>query len=75
MEFTNIFHTMCTNLGIKYSEGHLVLKYHGFLHKYIETKMNFLDISSLGVVDRYVVKIKQKLTLRSKREFGSMNAS
>jgi hypothetical protein len=26
-EFTNTFHTLRTKLGIKYSEGHLVLKY------------------------------------------------
>jgi hypothetical protein len=29
LEFTNIFHTLCTKLGIKDSEQHLVLKYHG----------------------------------------------
>jgi hypothetical protein len=27
-EFTNTFHTLCTKLGIKYSEWNLVLKYH-----------------------------------------------
>jgi hypothetical protein len=27
--FTNIFHILCTRLGIKESEWHLVLKYHG----------------------------------------------
>jgi hypothetical protein len=35
--FTNIFHTLCTKLGIKYFERHLVLKYHGCLHRYIQT--------------------------------------
>jgi hypothetical protein len=34
---------------IKDSEQHLILKYHGGLHKYIQTEMDFLDISSLGV--------------------------
>lgn len=34
-EFTNIFHTIHTKLGIKDSELHLVLKYHDCLHKYI----------------------------------------
>ena len=34
-EFTNIFHTLRTKLGIKGSELHLVLKYCGCLHKYI----------------------------------------
>jgi hypothetical protein len=39
LDFTNIFHTLCTNLGIKYSERNLVLKYHGALHRYIYTEM------------------------------------
>jgi hypothetical protein len=34
-DFTNIFHTLLTKLGIKDSEQHLVLKYHGALHRYI----------------------------------------
>jgi hypothetical protein len=48
LEFTNTFHTLHTKMGIKYSERHLVLKYHGSLHRYIQTEMNFMDISSLG---------------------------
>jgi hypothetical protein len=36
-EFTNTFHTLRTKLGIKDSEKHLVLKYHGALHRYIQT--------------------------------------
>ena len=47
-DFTNTFHTLCTKMGIKYSKWHLVLKYHGDLHRYIQTEMEFLDISSLG---------------------------
>ena len=47
--FTNIFHTLRTKLGIKYLEQHLVLNYRGALHRYIQTRMKFLDISSLGV--------------------------
>jgi hypothetical protein len=65
-EFTNTFHTLCTKLGIKYSERHLVLKYHGALHRYIQTKMEFLDISSLGAAYRYVVKIEQKFKNHNK---------
>jgi hypothetical protein len=60
-EFTNIFHTLHTKLGIKDSERHLVLKYRGALHRYIQTEMEFLDISSLGVAYRYAIKIEQKL--------------
>jgi hypothetical protein len=73
-EFTNSFHTLRTKLGIKDSERHLVLKYRGALHKYIQTKMDYLDISSLGAAYRYAVKIEQKFKHQSKREFGSANA-
>jgi hypothetical protein len=34
-EFTNVFHTLRTKMGIKYSERHLVLKYRNGLHRYI----------------------------------------
>ena len=47
-QFTNVFHTFFTKLGIKDSEQHLVLKYCGGLHRYIQAEMEFLDISSLG---------------------------
>jgi hypothetical protein len=55
-------------------EQHLVLKYHGALHRYIQTKMKFLDISSLGVAYRYVVKIEKNLKQKT-REFGPGNPS
>jgi hypothetical protein len=72
-EFTNIFHTLRTKLGIKDSEKHLVLKYHVVcLHKYIQDEMEFLDISSLGTTYRYTVKIEQKFK-QKKRDFGSVN--
>jgi hypothetical protein len=58
--FTNIFHTLLTKLGIKDFECHLVLKYHDCLHRYIQTKMELLDISSLGMTYRYAVKIEHK---------------
>jgi hypothetical protein len=72
-EFTNTFHTLRTKLGIKDSERHLVLKYRGALHRYIQTEMDFLDISSLGAAYRYAVKIEQKFKHQNKREFGSAN--
>jgi hypothetical protein len=72
-EFTNTFHTLRTKLGIKNSERHLVLKYRGALHRYIQTEMDFLDISSLGAAYRYVVKIEQKFKHQNKWEFGSAN--
>jgi hypothetical protein len=43
-DFTNTFHTLRIKLGIKDSERHLVLKYHGALHRYIQIEMDFLDI-------------------------------
>jgi hypothetical protein len=73
LEFTNTFHTLRTKLGIKDSERHLVLKYCGALHRYIQTEMDFLDISSLGSAYRYVVKIEQKFKHQNKWEFGSAN--
>ena len=44
-ELTNLFHTLCTNLGIKYLERHLVLQYHSFLYRHIQEEMEFLDIT------------------------------
>ena len=73
-EFTNIFHTLCTKLDIRDFEQNLVLEYHGCLHKYIETEMEFLNISSLGAAYRYVVKIEQTIKKRNTCDFGSVNA-
>jgi hypothetical protein len=43
------------------------------MHRYIQTKMDFLDISSLGVSYRYVVKIEKKFRHQKNWEFGSAN--
>jgi hypothetical protein len=51
-----------------------VLKYHGALHRYIQTEMEFLDISSLGAAYRYAVKIEQKLKQKT-WQFGPGNPS
>jgi hypothetical protein len=59
-------------MGIKDSERNLVLKYRGALHRYIQTEMEFLDISSLGVAYRCVVKIEQKLKQKT-RQVGPRN--
>jgi hypothetical protein len=72
-EFKNNLHTLHTKLSIKYSERHLVLNYRGALHKYIETEMDFMDVSSLGDVYRYVVKIEQKFENQNKRKFYFSN--
>jgi hypothetical protein len=73
LEFTNNFHTFCTKLGIKDSERYLVLKYHGAVHRYIQTKIDFLYISSLCFSYQYVVKIEQNFKSKNKWEFGSTN--
>jgi hypothetical protein len=72
-EFTNTFHTLHTNIGIKYSEWNLVLKYHGVLHRYTHIEMELMDIASLGATYRYVVKIENKFRHQNKWEFGSAN--
>jgi len=72
-KFTNTFHTLHTKLGIKDFERHLVLKYRGALHRYIQNEMDFLDISSLGDAYPYAVKIEQKFKHQNKWEFGSAN--
>ena len=72
-KFTNTFHTLSTKMGIKDSERHLVLKYRGALHRYIQTEMDFLNISSLGAAYRYVVKIEKQIRHQKKWEFGSAN--
>jgi hypothetical protein len=64
-DFTNTFHTFCTKLGIKKSERHLVLKYHGVLHRYIQTEMDFLDISSLDVFIDMLLKSNRNLSIRT----------
>ena len=57
-ELTNMFHAICTKLGIKDLEKHLVLKYHSCLHRFIQEVMEFLDISSLGTAYRYAANIE-----------------
>jgi hypothetical protein len=64
--FTNTFHTFHTKLGIKESKKHLVLKYRGALHRYIQYEMDFMAISSLGSAYRYVVKIEKKFKQHNK---------
>jgi hypothetical protein len=73
-EFTNIFHNLRTNMGIKYYEWHMALKYHIGFHRYIQAEMDFLDISSLGTAYRYVVKIEQNIKQKM-RKFGPGNPS
>ena len=73
LEYTNKFHTLRTKLGIKDSEQYLILKYRSGLHRYIQTEMDFLDISSLGSAYRYAVKIEEKFRQKNKRDSGPAN--
>jgi hypothetical protein len=73
LEYTNIFHTLHSKLGIKDFERNLVLNYRGGLHGYTQTEMDFLDISSMGVSYQYAIKIEQKFKQLSKREFRFIN--
>jgi len=59
-------------LGIKDSKKNFVLKYHGYLHRNIQDKMEFLDISSLDTAYRYAIKIEKKFK-QKKRYFGFVN--
>ena len=72
LEFTNTFHTLRTKLGIEDSKRHFVLKYRGALHRYIQTEMDFLDMSSLDASYRYAIKIEQKFKHQKKWEFVLM---
>ena len=60
-ELKNMFHTLHKNLGIKYSEKHLVLKYHNYLHRYIQEEMEFLKITSLNATYQYATNIEKTL--------------
>jgi len=72
LDFTNVFHTLITKLGIKDSEKHLFLKYRDCLYRYIQDKMEFLDISSFGTTYQYALKIEKKFK-QKKWYFGSLN--
>jgi hypothetical protein len=72
-EYINVFQTLHSKMGIKDSERHLVLKYRSGLHRYIQKKMDFLDISSLRVSHRYTVKIEQKFKQQSKQNLRFEN--
>jgi hypothetical protein len=67
-EYTNIFHTLQSKMGIKDSEQRLVLKYRSGLHMYIQIDMDLFDIYSPGVAYRYAVKIEKKFNQQSKWE-------
>ena len=52
----------------------MLLKYRDGLHRYIQTEMEFLYISSLAAAYQYAVKIEKKLK-QKKWQFGPGNPS
>jgi len=72
-KYTKIFCTFPSKLDIRDSMRHLVLNYLNDLHRCIQTKMDFLDISSLGDAYRYIVKIEKNFKQWNKQEFKFTN--
>jgi hypothetical protein len=66
---SQIFSIPCIPRWVSMILRKIVLKYHGVWHRYIHIEMEFMDISSLGVAYRYVVKIKKNLKQKM-RQFG-----
>lgn len=71
--YTNKFHALLTKLGIHDSEKHRVLKYRSELHRYIQTKMYFLNIETLGIAYKYATKIEEKFKQKGKKDFFTNN--
>ena len=69
-KFTNTFHAFHTNMGIKDFKRNLVLKYCGALHRYIQIEIDFLDISSLGVLIDMFSKSRKNLVTRTNGNSG-----
>eukprot|EP00253_Pinus_taeda_P025886 PITA_25886 len=78
-EFTNIFHTLRTKLGIKNSELHLVLKYRGYLHRSLNKRSETLDLQIRrkkgqrqgGVTrDNPLKPQEKKNTIKAKKDTG-----
>jgi hypothetical protein len=70
LEFTNTFHTLRTKLGIKDSERHLVLKYRGALHRYIQTEMDFWTSHHLVLLIDMLLKSIRNLSTRTNGSLG-----
>jgi len=65
--------TLHAKFGIKDFERHLVAKYPSGLPKYIQTKIDFLDMFLLGDSYHYVVNIEEKIQHKDKEEFQARN--
>eukprot|EP00253_Pinus_taeda_P029008 PITA_29008 len=57
-EFTNLFILFTQSWVSRIRRQHLILKYRGCLHKYIQEEIQFLNIPSLGAAYQYAVKNK-----------------
>jgi hypothetical protein len=69
-EFTNSFHTLCTKLGIKDFERHLVLKYRGALHRYIQTEWIFWTSHHLVLPIDMLLKSRRNLSTKTNGSLG-----
>jgi hypothetical protein len=69
-EFTNTFHTLHTKLGIKDTQRHLVLKYHGALHRYIQLKWIFWTSHHSVLLINMLLKSSRNLSTRTNRSSG-----
>ena len=70
-DYTNTFHALSAKLGIEDSKKHRILKYRSGLHRYIQTKMEFLNIETLTTTYKYATKIELKQ--KGKRDYFSNN--
>ena len=69
--YTNTFHALSAKHGIEDLEKHQILKYRSGLHRYIQTKMEFLNIETLAAAYKYATKIELKQ--KGKRDYFSNN--
>jgi hypothetical protein len=69
-EFTNTFHTLCTKLGIKDSERHLVLKYRGALQDTSRLKWIFWTSHHLVLLIDMLLKSRRNLSTRTNGSSG-----
>lgn len=64
-ELMNLFHSMCIELGIKYSKKNMVLMYHSCFQKYIQEELDFSYISLLGATSDMLPRLSINSSRRS----------
>jgi hypothetical protein len=71
LEYSNTFHTLHTNMCIKDSKKHLVLKYRNGLHNYIQPIMEFLDISLVERITIVTSRLRKSFDIRVMKSLGT----